>query len=213
MTHSRTHCVPTLAGASPSPASRALALAACLIIFLTPLAKAQTAAAQSPPLPALAMPPSEVRQTAPAPEAPPEKIAPAVTPEGSVGPTSAEAEITAFDIAVRAPPGVRELLERHLELQRYRAVTDLDEVELARLIVLAEGNVRNLVGTLGYFSPEIRITREGGLNERPTIVVAVTPGPATEVGAVTFSFAGDIADSPDGDAITQRTAIDRKSVV
>ena len=53
---------------------------------------------------------------------------------------------------VRAPPqfnDLRELVERHIELQRYRAVTDLDDSELARLIVLAEGNVRNLVGTLG----------------------------------------------------------------
>ena len=74
------------------------------------------------------------------------------TPPGSIGPTGADSAITAFDIVVRAPPqfnDVRELVEQHIELQRYRAVTDLDDSELARLIVLAEGNVRNLVGTLG----------------------------------------------------------------
>ena len=32
--------------------------------------------------------------------------------------------------------------------------------ELARLIVLAERNVRELVGTLGYFDPRIAIRRE-----------------------------------------------------
>lgn len=126
-----------------------------------------------------------------------------------MGPTSAPQEVTAFDIAVRAPPAVRELLERHIELQRYRAVTDLDEAELNRLVVLAERNVRNLVGTLGYFSPEIRITREGGVNQRPTIVVAVDPGEATLTGAVAIDFAGDIADSPDPDAIAQRAEINR----
>jgi translocation and assembly module TamA len=126
-----------------------------------------------------------------------------------VGPTSAPQEVTAFDIAVRAPPAVRELLEKHIELQRYRAVTDLDEAELNRLVVLAERNVRNLVGTLGYFSPEIRITREGGANQRPTIVVAVDPGEATLTGAVAIDFAGDIADSPDPDAIAQRSEISR----
>ena len=106
--------------------------------------------------------PAGVTQTAPAPTpAPPlEKVTPPATPPGEVGPTGAEPEVSAFDIAVRAPDSVRELLEKHLELQRYRAVTDLDEAELARLIVLAERNVRNLVGTLGYFSPDIRITRE-----------------------------------------------------
>ena len=102
-----------------------------------PAAKAQTSAVSTPP--------SGVQQTAPPPAPPPEKGAPEPTPPGAVGPTSAEPEVTAFDIAVRAPTPVREMLEKHLELQRYRAVTDLDEAELARLIVLAERNVRNLV--------------------------------------------------------------------
>ena len=154
-------------------------------------------------------PPSSVQQTAPPPEPPPEKVEAIDTPQGAVGPTSATPEVTAFDIAVRAPTEVRELLEKHLELQRYRAVTDLDEAELARLIVLAERNVRNLVGTLGYFSPDIRITREGSVNERPVIVVAVDPGQATDIGPVALTFAGDIAASPDTDAMAQRTEIER----
>lgn len=160
-------------------------------------------------MPAVSTPPSGVTQTAPAPEPPPEKMAPETTPQGSVGPTSADPEVTAFDIAVRAPTAVREMLKKHLELQRYRAVTDLDEAELGRLIMLAERNVRNLVGTLGYFSPDIRITREGGVNERPTIVVAVDPGEATRIGPVAITFAGDIAESPDEDAVAQRTEIER----
>jgi translocation and assembly module TamA len=134
---------------------------------------------------------------------------PGPTPEDAVGPTSAEPEVTAFDIIVQAPPAVRELLEKHIELQRYRAVTDLDDAELARLIVLAERNVRNLVGTLGYFSPVIRITRKGGANTRPGIVVAVDPGPVTRIGAVDINFTGDIADSPDPDALAQRAEIRR----
>ena len=134
---------------------------------------------------------------------------PVDTPQGSVGPTSAVPEVTAFDITVRAPGQVRELLEKHLELQRYRAVTDLDDAELQRLLVLAERNVRNLVGTLGYFSPDIRITREGNVNQRPVIVIAVDPGQATDIGAVAISFAGDIESSADLDAIAQRSEIER----
>ena len=195
----------------PSPYSRhcaqkatpgaALALFA---ILLAPLAGAQTAAPA-----ASVAPPSGVTQTAPAPPPPPEKVTPGPTPEGATGPTSAPPEVTAFDIAVRAPQPIKDLLEKHLELQRYRAVTDLDEAELARLVVLAERNVRNLVGTLGYFSPSISITREGAANQRPTIVVAVEPGQPTTVGAVVVDFAGDIADSPDPDAKAQRAEIER----
>jgi translocation and assembly module TamA len=158
-----------------------------LAIFLAPVARAQSAP----------------------PAAPPEKIAQPATPQGEVGPTGSEPEVSAFDITVRAPTAVRELLEKHLELQRYRAVPDLDETELARLIVLAERDVRNLVGTLGYFSPDIRITREGALNQRPTIVVAVDPGEATLTGAVAINFTGDIAQSLDADARAQRERIER----
>jgi translocation and assembly module TamA len=181
----------------------ALALFAAL---LAPPAGAQTAA----PMDSSTAPPSGVTQTAPAPPPPPEKVTPEPTPQGATGPTSAQPEVTAFDIAVRAPQPVKGLLEKHLELQRYRAVTDLDEAELARLIVLAERNVRNLVGTLGYFSSTITITREGGTvasGQRPTIVVAVEPGQATTIGAVAIDFAGDIAESPDRDAQAQRAGI------
>ena len=65
-----------------------------------------------------------------------------------------------FDIRVEAPEDIKDLLERHLQLQRFRAVTDLEDAELARLMNLAETDVRQLVGTLGYFSPDIQISRK-----------------------------------------------------
>jgi translocation and assembly module TamA len=136
-------------------------------------------------------------------------VAPPDTPAGAIGPTQAQPEVTAFDIEVKAPPEVRDLLERHLELQRYRAVTDLDDAELARLVVLAERNVRNLVGTLGYFNPRISIAREGAASQRPNIVVAVDPGELTRTRAVAIDFSGDIAQSPDADAVSQREGIQR----
>ena len=156
---------------------------------------------------AVATPASGVTQTAPAPRPPPASVVAPPTPEGATGPTSATPEVTAFDILVRAPADVKDLLDRHIELQRYRAVTDLDDAELARLVVLAERNVRNLVGTLGYFSPVITITREGAANQHPTIVVAVEPGPFTRAQDVAIDFSGDIASSTDGDAIRQRGEI------
>ena len=186
-------------------------------VVLTALVSAQTARAQpaapadpaSASMPSGSTPPSSVRQTAPPPEPPADATPPVDTPRGLVGPTSAAPEVTAFDITIQAPDLVRELLENHLELQRYRAVTDLDDAELQRLIVLAERNVRNLVGTLGYFSPDIRITREGGVNQRPVIVVAVDAGQASRIGAVALSFAGDIGSSADADAMAQRAEIER----
>ncbi len=73
--------------------------------------------------------------------APPKRVEAPPTRQGATGPTSAEPVVTAVAIAVRVPPqfsDLRVLVESHIELQRFRAVTDLDEAELARLIVLAE---------------------------------------------------------------------------
>lgn len=128
------------------------------------------------------------------------------TTPGTAGADTAEA--TAFDIAVRTPPefsALRELVEKHLELQRYRAVNDLDDAELARLMTLAEQDVRNLVGTLGYFSPVIRISREPA--QRPVIAITITPGLPTVVSNTRIGFAGDIASSPDPAAQAQKSAL------
>ena len=63
----------------------------------------------------------------------------------------------AFDIDIQAPDEVREHLERHIELQRYRGLSDLDALELERLMAAARQNVQDLMGTLGYFSPRIEL--------------------------------------------------------
>ena len=196
----------------PIPSRLAFASFTLMALLVGRAATAQTTAplpTAGQSIPPVSPPASSVQQTAPPSEPPPRKVEPGPTPQGAVGPTSAAPEVTAFDIVIRAPTAVRELLEKHLELQRYRALTDLDDAELARLIVLAERNVRNLVGTLGFFKPDIRITREGGANDRPVIVVAVDPGEVTHIGPVDLTFAGDIADSPDADALSQRTEIIR----
>ena len=181
----------------PRPAALAKKSSRAALILLFALLGATAARAQLP---------SESLQRAQAiPQSTP-------TPPGAIGPTSADSTVTAFDIVVRTPPqfsDLRELIERHIELQRYRAVTDLDDSELARLIVLAEGNVRNLVGTLGYFSPDIRITREGDANQRQVIAIAIEPGEPSVTGAVKIEFLGDIAQSTDTDAISQREGIRR----
>ena len=120
---------------------------------------------------------------------------------------AAMAQEPSFAIDVRAPSSVRPLLERHLDLRRYREVTDLDDAEIARLIVLAERNVRELVGTLGFFDPRIAIRREQGTGGKPVIVVEVEPGETTKVSGVKVDFEGDIAQSTDRGAISQREEI------
>lgn len=114
----------------------------------------------------------------------------------------------AFDIRVEAEDEeLRALVERHNELRRYRALGDLDDTEFARLMALAERDVRNLLGTEGYFTPEVRLRREPGTDGKPVVVIAIERGPATTVERVDIEFEGDIAASSDAEAVEQRAGI------
>jgi len=119
-----------------------------------------------------------------------------------------DAEVQAFEVDIRAPDKIGDYLKRHLELMRYRSLTDLDDTELERLVVAADRNTRDLLGTLGYFSPEISIERDkalAGSGATRIVRIAVQPGPPTLVQSVALSFSGDIADDPA--AAAQRLAI------
>jgi translocation and assembly module TamA len=104
-------------------------------------------------------------------------------------------------------PALRQLVERFSDLQRYRGVSDLDAFELERLMALAGRNARELLGTEGYFAPGVQVRREALAGGRPTVVVAIEPGPATTVRQVDVDFAGDIAHDADAGAQAQRAAI------
>jgi len=138
--------------------------------------------------------------------------APSASPE-------AEGEAPAverFGIRVEtASPQLQAFLLRHMELQRFRTLSDLDASELDRLLVTAPENLRDLLGTQGYFSPEISVTREpassagGASPSLGEVLVRVTPGPTTQVVAATAYLSGDIA-SADA-AAGQREALRRRS--
>jgi translocation and assembly module TamA len=126
----------------------------------------------------------------------------------------ARADTNAFDIRIEAPTAIRELLERHLQLERYRAVSDMEDAELARLMLLADTDVRKLLGTLGYFSPDVQISRSPASTpseqtSQPTVLIKVALGVATRTAQAELRFKGDIATSPDRDAARQRDSINR----
>ena len=106
-----------------------------------------------------------------------------------------------FALVVEAPKDVRELLEQHMELQRYRTLGDLRRNELSRLLGAADGNIRSLLGTTGYFSPSIELelieTPENSTTAR-TVRVLVEPGTPTTIASVDVGFSGVNADEPAG---------------
>lgn len=119
-----------------------------------------------------------------------------------------EAARPAFNLEIRAPRELRDVISRNIELRRYREVSDLDDTELARLVTSAQRNVRELVATQGYFDPKISVRRERGEDGKPVIVVEVDPGPATQIDAVRIDFEGAIAASADPADLEQRGEIE-----
>ena len=98
----------------------------------------------------------------------------------------------AFTLAIDAPGEVREVLERNLDVLRYRGLNDLSDSELARLLLAAEQDARELVATLGYFSPTITVeppVSPSGAVPR-SLRLRVVPGVATVVTDVQITFAG-----------------------
>ncbi|MDI1245197.1 MAG: autotransporter assembly complex protein TamA [Rhodoferax sp.] len=100
----------------------------------------------------------------------------------------------AFELTIQAPDDIRDLLTRHLELQRYRELTDLSDDELVRLLREAQEDARRLVGTLGYFSPVIAMAHQADQGRPSVVTLTVTPGEATRITQVTMQFTGAIAD-------------------
>lgn len=106
-----------------------------------------------------------------------------------------------FTLEVQAPKEVRELLEQHMELQRYRSLGDLRRNELSRLLGAADANIRSLLGTMGYFSPTIElqlIETPENVDTPRKVLVQVEPGEPTMIANAQVDFTGVNADDPKG---------------
>lgn len=99
-----------------------------------------------------------------------------------------------FTVEVEAPDEVRSLLEKHLELKRFSQHPDLRRREVVSLLNAADTNIRDLIGTLGYFSPKIELqlkdTPEEGSKAAMAVLVKVDPGPPTTVRSADIAFSG-----------------------
>lgn len=98
----------------------------------------------------------------------------------------------AFTLDVRAPKDIDVYLTKHLELQRFRRFPGLEARELSRLLGAADDNARELLATLGYFSPTLTLEMQEtpGAEAPRTIVLTVEPGPQTHISDTDISVTG-----------------------
>lgn len=98
-----------------------------------------------------------------------------------------------FTIQIQAPSEIRSLVDRFLDLKRYQQVPDLDNAELQRLLELSDTQIRNLLATQGYFTPQIDQTlhatpaQAGGI---PRVAITIDPGPRTQIRQLDLQIQG-----------------------
>ena len=107
----------------------------------------------------------------------------------------------AFSLEVDAPKEVRDILEKHLELRRFQHQPDLQRRELTRLLGATDANVRDLIGTLGFFSPTVtvEVTETPDAEDAPRkVTVHVETGPETSIKQTEVRFSSVNANDPLG---------------
>ena len=117
----------------------------------------------------------------------------------------------AVQVDIQAPPELKTLLEKNLDVTRLGGMVRGDavsETEWLRLMDAAPLQVQELLQTEGFFSPVVKVTRGPPTADAAGVApqrlrIDVTPGVRTVVGRVTIEFEGDLqrhADAGDANA-------------
>jgi translocation and assembly module TamA len=105
-------------------------------------------------------------------------------------PAQAEAK-TGLDYTVRidAPRNLRELLENNLDLMRWRGNARMDLEQLQRLVRVAPEQVKTLIATEGYYTPQVSASLDTS-GSKPVVRVIVEPGQPVNVTDVDIELRG-----------------------
>jgi len=113
-------------------------------------------------------------------------------------PARAAAPSLSYDVELQSPQAYRQILEKNLDLMRWRDNPRMDAEQLKRLIGRAEANVRTIMETLGYYAPQVSVSLDE-TGATPLVKIDVAPGEPVEVERVHFEFRGAITQSPGAD--------------
>jgi translocation and assembly module TamA len=133
----------------------------------------------------------------------PKPAASAEVDAGEIGPPEADV----YRLEIDAPEPLRSLLEKHLDLARFRdarVAGTVTRLELDRLIAGAPAQARSLAETEGYFDAQVQASRDRA--EVPLVRVVVVPGPRARVTKVAITFEGPLQTAGEaGDEFARRT--------
>ncbi|PKB23410.1 autotransporter assembly complex protein TamA [Janthinobacterium sp. 64] len=94
-----------------------------------------------------------------------------------------------YEVKVNAPGDLDELLEKNLDLERFRGNPRMDREQLRRLVRATPEEARNLIATAGYYTPVVTV-RVDTTGAKPVVIVDVDPGPPATVDKVELELRG-----------------------
>lgn len=97
-----------------------------------------------------------------------------------------------YKVEVDAPKPIKEMLEEHLDLSRYRTRDDISPDQFDYMVETVAEQVRQFTSTEGYFDPATTTRVEGSGDER-TVHLTVDPGARTLIRAVEVGVSGPAA--------------------
>jgi translocation and assembly module TamA len=106
--------------------------------------------------------------------------------------TAAETAVAAavrYAVRIDAPAPLDTLLEKNLDLVRFQGNPRIDREQLQRLVRAAPEQIKALVATAGFYTPQVSARLDGGA-ATPTVVVSVEPGEPVLVGKVELELKG-----------------------
>jgi len=111
------------------------------------------------------------------------------------------AEPLHYEVRIDAPRPLDELLEQNLDLLRFRGNPRIDREQLQRLVRVAPAQIKTLVATDGYYSPQVSAQLDEG-DGAPVVRIKLEPGEPVRVGEVGLQLQG--FEAPPGQPAGQR---------
>lgn len=105
----------------------------------------------------------------------------------------AQAESGRYQVEISAPTELEDLLKSHLDMMKWRDNPRMNPAEWQRLYSIAPQNIKDLLSTVGYFSPQI----DSSLSNQNGVYIAkftVDPSQPVLIKSVDIQFTGGIAE-------------------
>ena len=119
----------------------------------------------------------------------PAPVAPDTAATTAAPNANAPSPVIKYTVRIDAPGDLKELLESNLDLERFRDSPRMTREQLFRLVRAAPEQIRTLVSTSGYYTPEVSVQFDRAVT--PAVVqVKVVPGEPVRVGETDLVLEG-----------------------